>query len=234
MTDLVGFLAPVLRVSGTSITYIVKPSFLMNPDIMSTRGSFFEFLDELEMQKLNPVSFLWQKNDSTISIIFSVAQRLAKSSGWDKDLGRLRLSYSHHTRSAVVELIQDLHFAWEKMNSFLIRRSVSVRAIISSHLSAMLDMDYKIDDLQPNLPSRYLEDSTSARTNMMRFYFDVCLPRCKNEVSYIGGKQAEEVEETWVALMFQSVCWHALHNIDEKVVAVPPRYFDSHLPIYIS
>lgn len=220
--------------SGTSITYIVKPSILMNPDILSTRGSFFEFLNELETQMLDLKPYSFQRNASMINEIYSVAHRLAKSSGWDKDLGRPRLAYTHHTRSAVLELIQELHFAWNKMNAYLSRRSVIVRATISSHFSAMLDMDYEINDLQPNLPSRYLENSRTARTKMMRFYFNVCLPRCINEVSQITGKQVEEIEEVWVALIFQSTCWHALHNIDEKVVAVPPRYFDSHLPIYIS
>ena len=95
---------------------------------------------------------------------------------------------------------------------------------------------------------------------MMRFYFDVCCKRCVDEVcpaleererererslptseptmsfssAFAAASPRETVEEIWVALMFRSVCWHALHNIDEKVVAVPPRYYDSHLPVYIS
>ena len=224
----------MLRVSGTHITYIVKPSPLINLDIISTRGSLFEFSSELEKRKLKSNPNILRKRDSTIGWICSLTTRLTKSSGWDDESGRLRLAYAHYARSAVLDLIQELHLAWDRINLFLTRRSAVVQAVMSSHISAMLEMGYKIDDLQPNLPSRYLEDSRAARNKMMEFYFDVCCRRCKEEVCRITEKEAEEVEEVWIALMFQGICWHALHNIDEKIIAVPPRYFDSRLPVYIS
>ena len=236
MTDILGFLTPVLRVNGTSITYIAKPSLYISPDVASTRSSFFEFFGELVKRKLNGKSRRSQISDCTLSWIYQISSRLAKSNGWEEDLGRPRLTFRHHTRSAVLELLQLLHFAWERTDDFLARRKTIVQAIMNSHLSAMLEMDSDslITNLQPGLPSRYVESAKTARTKMMDFYFNVCCHRCVEETPEITGKLPDEIEEIWVALMFHSICWHALHNIDDRVVAVPPRYYDSHLPIYIS
>ena len=170
---MLGFLTPVLRVSGTSITYIAKPSLFINPDIVSTRGSFFEFSSELERRKLNHDPHQFQKDGCTLSWIYEITSQLAKSNAWEEDLGRPRLTFRHHTRSALLELLQKLHFAWERTNEFLVRKTI-VQAVLNSHLSAMLEMDFRISSLQPSLPSRYVDNSKVARTKMMEFYFNVC------------------------------------------------------------
>jgi hypothetical protein len=88
--------------------------------------------------------------------------------------------------------------------------------------------------LQRQKPLRYPENMAAARKQLMRFYFHTCRQECIDKAGISAGVDSDIIEKIWVEMLFRGILWHAIHNFDEKVVAVPPRYADSNLPIYIA
>lgn len=153
---------------------------------------------------------------------------------WSRDFGRPILAYRRYADPEVIELLDELHQAWETNSVFLSQHRIACRAVLSQHILTVMEFKQVVLNMQRQKPLRYPEHMAAARKHLMRFYFDTCRQECIDNVGKFARVDSDVIERIWVEMLFRGILWHAIHNLDEKVVAVPPRYADSNLPIYIA
>jgi hypothetical protein len=198
------------------------------------------FLSELggvlRCHDLDPLSGsqdTWKRR-AHLESISQVAQLFVRSKKWRRDFGRPIIAYQKYRDEGVIALLEALHQAWDDATSFLSSRRVACRAILRVHFLVMLECWEQILDIQRQSPLRYPENAAAAQRRLMKLYFDKCRRRCMEEVPRMTREDAATVEEVWITTMFRGICWHAIHNFDERVIAVPSRYSNSSFPIYIA
>jgi hypothetical protein len=251
ITDVLGILTPIFRPVHTGITYIVKPSefvtdnvlsargsfdVLLNKTIISSRGSLAEFLGELGQlvhrnhERCAPI--VAQRDDDPYLVnLQSLAQQFLKHSKWRAHFGRPVIAYKKYCDENVINLLEGIHNAWCDATSFLSGHQALSRAVLGVHLGSFLDHWEEIVYIQRRMPLRYPKNASEAQRELMKLYFDTFLRDCINTLT---TENPALVEKVWVTIIFRGILWHATHNFDDKVVAVPPRYADSNMPIYLS
>jgi len=204
--------------------------------IISSRGSLVEFLGELgqlsqRRYEEHATDTAQVKSPPQLEHMLQLGQRFVKHPKFHRQFGRPITSYKSYCDQAVIALLETLHNAWIDATSFLTAHRVLCRAILSIHLTAFLNAWQEILRIQRQAPLRYPENAAEAQRMLMKLYFEVCRQKC---IDALSGHDPDIVEEIWATILFRGILWHAIHNFDDKVVAVPPRYSDSNLPIYIS
>ncbi len=240
ITDILGFLTPVLRPVDTCITFVPKASGYLNPEAVSLKGSMKAFANELR-GLLSSEEWYERTKDSegyleSLAILDSVLSRCVvclNSSRWDRELGRPSLRYGKYLGTDTLALLEDLHEGWQEMMIYLSANRTVARRLVSSHLASMVGLSAEFDRIQPHLPLRYPDNDALAKSELMHIYFTTCLDHCIEDVSRATGRCTAVIASCWVAMIFRAVCWHALHNYDDRVVAVSPKYHDMNLPVYI-
>jgi hypothetical protein len=209
----------------------VKPSVFASVNVASLQGSLVNFVAELQklIESKQPDS---QDTDlEALNARLSEAETFLKRSKWSAVFGRPIVSYRSYADPKLINLLDNLQQSWETSSGFLSQHRALTRAVLSWHVSTVLNSKQQVLNIQRQMPLRYPENMQSARGQLMQFYFNTCRQVCINEVKTAAP---DIVERTWIEMLFRGVLWHAIHNFDEKVVAVPPRYSDSNLPIYIA
>jgi hypothetical protein len=235
--DILGLITPVLRVTNTCITFIPKPSVCLPPDVVSLRGALHAFSTEVDLLLH---SSTWrtatERSNRDQPFLISLSSRckaFLENPMWDKVAGRPLLRYGNYSRGTALKLLESIHDAWQDMTTWLSRRREPFRYTLTCHLAEIVNLNNEVNEIQPHLPIRYPENDAIAKRQLMRLYFTRCLQRCVDRVSQALQEDPTVIESCWLAMIFRGICWHALHNFDDRVVAVPPRYHDSNLPIYI-
>jgi hypothetical protein len=235
ITDLLGILTPVFRPAHTAITYVVKPSEIVSDEVISLRGSLGAFISSLD-DLLGATSAAEAKNRhwENLKAIRLRANDFIRNRRWRPDQGRPIVSYGRCLDAEVVDLLDSLHEAWRVTSTFLSAHRATCRAVLSCHLAAMLEVRHELHNIHQEMPMRYSENVLPARQRLMKLYFDICRAQCVKVVSASTRDSPEAVQEVWVSIIYRGLLWHAIHNFSDRVVAVPPRYAHSNMPIYIA
>ncbi|KAF2427219.1 hypothetical protein EJ08DRAFT_358171 [Tothia fuscella] len=248
ITDTLGLLTPVFRPVCTGITYVVKPSTLVSDNIklsrgpvelflgdtvISLRGSLAGFCSELGnlLQHDRKPPYSTDSHRAHLESIHRIASGVLRDRKWKNGFGRPIIAFQGYANHNVISLLEMLHHAWDQATAFLSAHQITCRAVLGIHLDAMLDSWQDILRVQPANQLRDLEIASAAQRQLMKIYFGVCR---KAAIASLTHLDPLLVEKIWISLLFRGICWHALHNFDDRVVAVPPQYLNSNLPIYIS
>lgn len=233
VTDLLGMLTPALRPVSTGITFLVRPSSLLNEGGLSLRGCLEEFTTQLErvLESNTETKHLLQQAPF-IGHIRKYCRSILEKSRWRREFGLQILGYHKYNDPNVLALLDHLHLACSHTTSWLSSHKIHCRRILREHLRAQLASSQNILHIQRQNPLRWPEALAQARHQLISLHFDTTLEKCIKALD--GELDSARVMEIWVGLLFRAICWHAIHNFDEKVVAVAPRYHDSNLPVYIA
>jgi hypothetical protein len=207
-------------------------TFLGNT-IISTRGSLAEFVGELGqlLEACHDVQGYQESQHARLTSIYQAGLQFISNKKWRRRLGRPITAFRGYANLVVINLLEQLHHAWDEATTFLFAHQTTCRAVIGIHLTTMLSCWQEILRIQRELPLRYPENAATAQRQLMKLYFGVCRQKC---IDTLTAQDPRLVEEVWVNIIYRSVLWHAIHNFDDRVVAVPPRYSDSNFPIYIA
>ncbi|KAF1811968.1 hypothetical protein P152DRAFT_474207 [Eremomyces bilateralis CBS 781.70] len=231
MLDFIAINCPVLRPNNTCITYLVKPSDQLDFSQPGIRGALRAFTNQL--LHLNSTR---ESPEPFYSAILLHCSAILAHPRWGPLRGRPAFVMDRYSDDAMLDLLNKIHAAWYDMATYCIRTRHLCRSVLAAHLHAVMT------DCQEHFAKVVRDESLEAavdrddrrpvRRKATAVYFTQCLPAVVQMCG--GGVEKEKVEMFWVAMMFKGVFWHAIHNFDDRVVAVPPRYWESNLPVYIA
>ncbi|KAF1990901.1 hypothetical protein K402DRAFT_401049 [Aulographum hederae CBS 113979] len=257
---IIGLITPLLRPQNTVLTHLVRPPILTPTTLPHLRPSLRAFHTSLSAHLLqhHGPSYRHQRSGPRAIQIAELCEIILGNKRWSDAVGGPAMRYQAFGECETRELVDFMAGCWRECNDWLsVHRGVG-RRVVEGFVGAVGERGEGvlfggIGGVGNGLGGVAADAGERVREEVMRFFFEVVRVRCLEEVvGSIGDEDGdgdgdgdamedakakktseEEVEEIWIAVLFRCVLWHAIHCFDDKVVAVPPRYHDSNLPVYI-
>lgn len=237
-SDLIGMVASFLPLQGSSIVQVFSPY----PDAHDSPTNWWEGFVVYHARLLECVDGQIKAGDHSKQMqwVLDKFEYMRSTYPWNQCPSWEAESMNKQTKNRSIAFLNDLRDIWSTASDYFkdLGPNFRYKDLVGAHIAqAVYYPDLAEANIKAGTDQRYeLGAGRSQRTaEGMHIYVDQ-IPKVVEFMKEKGCDDEKVVREAWWTLILKAMCWHRSVALMEFQPgnAVPPRFYDSRIPVYIA